>query len=112
MTYEMPPKDFLEMSQGGKINVVTTPIENALWYVTDDRFTYKPGEKVYVKGWIRWTTNGVNPDLALPSPAETAECRHGGFRRILASRFLVISCVMGGRRCAGGSATDVDPEGE
>jgi len=33
MTYEMPPKDFLEMSQGGKINVVTTPIENSLWYV-------------------------------------------------------------------------------
>jgi len=33
MTYEMPPKDFLEMSQGGKITVVTTPIENSLWYV-------------------------------------------------------------------------------
>ena len=33
MTYEMPPKDFLEMSQGGKLNVVSTPIENALWYV-------------------------------------------------------------------------------
>ena len=33
MTYEMPPKDFLEMSQAGKINVVTTPIENAIWYV-------------------------------------------------------------------------------
>jgi peptide/nickel transport system substrate-binding protein len=33
MTYEMPPKDFLEMSQGGKISVVTTPIENSIWYV-------------------------------------------------------------------------------
>ena len=33
ITYEMPPKDFLEMSQGGKINVITTPIENSLWYV-------------------------------------------------------------------------------
>ena len=33
MTYEMPPKDFLEMSQGGKLTVVTTPIENSLWYV-------------------------------------------------------------------------------
>jgi peptide/nickel transport system substrate-binding protein len=33
MTYEMPPKDFLEMSQGGKVNVVTTPIENAIWYL-------------------------------------------------------------------------------
>ena len=33
MTYEMPPKDFLELSQAGKVNVVSTPIENALWYV-------------------------------------------------------------------------------
>ena len=33
MTYEMPPKDFLEMSQAGKVNVVTTPNENAIWYV-------------------------------------------------------------------------------
>jgi peptide/nickel transport system substrate-binding protein len=33
MTYEMPPKDFLEMSQGGKLVVTTTPIENSLWYV-------------------------------------------------------------------------------
>ena len=32
---------------------------SARWYVTDDRFTYKPGEKVYVKGWVRWTDNGV-----------------------------------------------------
>ncbi|MGH8636759.1 MAG: ABC transporter substrate-binding protein [Burkholderiales bacterium] len=33
MTYQMPPKDFLEMSQGGKVNVITTPIENSLYYV-------------------------------------------------------------------------------
>ena len=33
MTYQMPPKDFLEMSQGGKVNVVSTPIENSLYYV-------------------------------------------------------------------------------
>jgi peptide/nickel transport system substrate-binding protein len=33
MSYEMPPKDFLEMSQAGKVIVQTTPIENALWYV-------------------------------------------------------------------------------
>ncbi len=33
MTYEMPPKDFLEMSQAGKVNVQTTPVENALWYI-------------------------------------------------------------------------------
>ncbi|HEY5949313.1 MAG TPA: alpha-2-macroglobulin family protein [Kofleriaceae bacterium] len=41
--------------------------QHVLWYVTDDRFTYKPGEPVYVKGWVRWTNTGVNPDLALPS---------------------------------------------
>jgi peptide/nickel transport system substrate-binding protein len=33
MSYEMPPKDFLEMSQAGKVVVQTTPIENAIWYV-------------------------------------------------------------------------------
>jgi alpha-2-macroglobulin len=46
-------------------------VENALWYVTDDRFTYKPGEKVYVKGWVRWTHNGINPDLSLPRAGES-----------------------------------------
>jgi alpha-2-macroglobulin len=44
---------------------------DALWYATDDRFTYKPGEQVYVKGWVRWTHDGVAPDLALPRPGET-----------------------------------------
>ena len=33
ITYEMPPKDFLEMSQGGKVVVQTTPIENSVWYI-------------------------------------------------------------------------------
>ncbi|MGE3766831.1 MAG: alpha-2-macroglobulin, partial [Kofleriaceae bacterium] len=47
--------------------------EHARWYVTDDRFTYKPGEKVYVKGWVRWSHDGVNPDIALPAPGETVE---------------------------------------
>jgi uncharacterized protein YfaS (alpha-2-macroglobulin family) len=45
--------------------------ESALWYLTDDRFTYKPGEKVYCKGWLRWTQSGLNPDLALPAAGET-----------------------------------------
>ncbi len=49
----------------------TLRVDNALWYVTDDRFTYKPGETAYVKGWVRWTHNGVNPDLTLPKPGET-----------------------------------------
>ncbi|HEU0035528.1 MAG TPA: alpha-2-macroglobulin family protein [Kofleriaceae bacterium] len=46
-------------------------VDNALWYVTDDRFMYKPGETVYVKGWVRWTHDGVDPGLALPKPGET-----------------------------------------
>lgn len=45
-------------------------VERALWYVTDDRFLYKPGEEVHVKGWVRWTSNGVDPDLALPAAGE------------------------------------------
>ncbi|HEY5926433.1 MAG TPA: alpha-2-macroglobulin family protein [Kofleriaceae bacterium] len=45
--------------------------QNARWYVTDDRFTYKPGEPVYVKGWVRWTHTGVNPDLALPAASDS-----------------------------------------
>ena len=49
----------------------TQRVNDALWYVTDDRFTYKPGEAVYVKGWVRWTHNGPNPDLVLPKPGET-----------------------------------------
>ena len=44
--------------------------DNLLWYVTDDRFTYKPGEPVYMKGWVRWTHDGINPDLSLPRAGE------------------------------------------
>jgi uncharacterized protein YfaS (alpha-2-macroglobulin family) len=48
----------------------TQRTESARWYVTDDRFTYKPGETVYVKGWVRWTDNGVNPDLHVPGTSD------------------------------------------
>jgi peptide/nickel transport system substrate-binding protein len=34
MTYELPPKDFLEMSkEGGSVRVISTPVENAVFYV-------------------------------------------------------------------------------
>ncbi len=46
---------------------------SALWYVTDDRFTYKPGERVYVKGWVRWTHSGVNPQLAAAAEGTVVE---------------------------------------
>jgi len=49
--------------------------ESARWYVSDDRFLYKPSEPVYLKGWIRYTHNGVNPDLALPHQGEAVAWR-------------------------------------
>ncbi|HEX4452966.1 MAG TPA: alpha-2-macroglobulin family protein [Kofleriaceae bacterium] len=42
---------------------------SAEWYVADDRFTYKPGEPLYLKGWVRWTHDGVNPGIELPKPS-------------------------------------------
>ena len=45
-------------------------VRNAEWYATDDRFTYKPDEPVYMKGWVRWTRTGVNPGLELPGPGD------------------------------------------
>lgn len=34
MTFEMPPKDFAEMAkEGGALRVVSTPIENSIWYL-------------------------------------------------------------------------------
>ena len=45
-------------------------VRNAEWYVTDDRFTYKPDEPVFIKGWVRWTHEGVNPGLELPGPGD------------------------------------------
>lgn len=49
--------------------------ESARWYVSDDRFLYKPSEPVYLKGWVRYTHNGVNPDLALPHQGEAVAWR-------------------------------------
>ena len=60
--------------------------ENARWYVTDDRFTYKPGETVYVKGWVRWTHDGVNPDLALPASRRRGRVRARPTRAATRSR--------------------------
>ncbi len=75
-----PPTALLRLTSGADtaFSVIdnyekTQRIADALWYVTDDRFTYKPGETVYLKGWVRWTHNGPNPDLAQPKPGETVE---------------------------------------
>ena len=53
MSYEMPPKDFLEMSQGGKLVVATTPIENSIWYV-DMNVKMKPFDNVKVRQAVAW----------------------------------------------------------
>jgi peptide/nickel transport system substrate-binding protein len=53
MTYEMPPKDFLELSQAGKLNVTSTPNENAIWYI-DMNVTKKPFDNVKVRQAIAW----------------------------------------------------------
>ena len=45
-------------------------VRNAFWYVTDTDFTYKPGATVKLKGWVRWTHNGVNPGLELPAASD------------------------------------------
>ncbi|MGN6109822.1 MAG: MG2 domain-containing protein, partial [Kofleriaceae bacterium] len=91
-TFELPPRAerkptdeassaLLLASSGGDSTFVTLgghherTIRNAdaRWYVTDDRFTYRPGEKLYVKGWVRWSTGGINPDLELPAAGEQVE---------------------------------------
>jgi peptide/nickel transport system substrate-binding protein len=33
MTYDMPPKDFSELAKESSLKVVSTPIENSMWYV-------------------------------------------------------------------------------
>jgi peptide/nickel transport system substrate-binding protein len=53
MSYEMPPKDFLEMSQGGKLMVATTPIENSIWYI-DMNVKAKPFDNVKVRQAVAW----------------------------------------------------------
>lgn len=37
-----------------------------LWYVTDDRQTYRPGETVSVKGWVRRQSAGTKTALSTP----------------------------------------------
>jgi alpha-2-macroglobulin len=47
---------------GGTFNPGTTP-DQTLWYVTDDRKLYKPGETVAVKGWLRRQIHQHRGDL-------------------------------------------------
>jgi peptide/nickel transport system substrate-binding protein len=53
MTYEMPPKDFLELSKDGKVTVASTPNENAIWYV-DMNVTKPPFDNVKVRQAVAW----------------------------------------------------------
>ncbi|MBT9586305.1 hypothetical protein IV102_23385 [bacterium] len=47
----------------GNFNPGQTP-DQTLWYVTDDRKLYKPGETVSVKGWLRRQIHQAKGDLA------------------------------------------------
>lgn len=39
--------------------------DEARWYVLDDRQTYRPGETVSIKGWVRRVTTGTDAQLQL-----------------------------------------------
>jgi alpha-2-macroglobulin len=43
-----------------------TPVnDEARWYMFDDRGTYRPGEKVSIKGWVRKLTSSSDSQIAL-----------------------------------------------
>ena len=44
--------------------------EGLVWYVTDDRGMYRPGETAHVKGWLRVCGGGKRGDLSLPEAAD------------------------------------------
>ena len=46
---------------------MTPTSDHLLWFVTDDRGTYRPGETVSVKGWVR--RQGADVAAALSTPA-------------------------------------------
>ena len=41
--------------------------DSLLWFVTDDRQTYRPGETVSIKGWVRQQGSGVAAALTSPT---------------------------------------------
>ncbi len=56
------------VSLGGAERAVRS--RRARWFVTDDRFLYKPGETIHLKGWVRWIRDGIAADLELPSKTD------------------------------------------
>ena len=56
-----------DMYQSGWMSTPT--VDRLLWFVDDDRQTYRPGETVSVKGWVRRQGSGVQAALtAVSSP--------------------------------------------
>ncbi len=51
-------------------STITTP-DTLSWYVIDDRKTYKPGEKVTIKGWVRVSENKKGGDIKLAGQIKT-----------------------------------------
>lgn len=51
---------------GNHWNAATPSQNRVLWYVTDDRKLYKPGETVSVKGWMRTQVQSQRGGLQIP----------------------------------------------
>ena len=52
--------------QEGGFRLADSP-DRTLWYVSDDRKLYKPGEVVSIKGWLRRQVSEPRGDLELPA---------------------------------------------
>lgn len=53
--------------------VKTTSTDSLSWYVVDDRKTYKPGEKVTIKGWVRLSEAKKGGDIKLAGQIKTVD---------------------------------------
>ncbi|MBI4851651.1 MAG: Ig-like domain-containing protein [Acidobacteria bacterium] len=68
-TVILPPNNYGYIEEGIWTRVET---ENTLsWYVVDDRKTYRPGEKVTIKGWVRAFENKKGGDIKLAGEVKT-----------------------------------------
>ncbi len=52
--------------------------DQMIWYVTDDRQTYRPGETVSVKGWVRHQANDTTLALTIPKGGQVTWTANDG----------------------------------
>ena len=55
MSYGLPPKDFKDLAEGGKINVAAVPVPNAIWYVAMNTVN-PPFNDVRLRQAVAWAT--------------------------------------------------------